>query len=180
MTTAAQEQDHSQANAAGWASTISELVAALECDYDRKEELNLQRNEFISEADDKGVAATVFDATDEGKELSELTEASTIDGYEQENGDSVREGICECPLSVEVRSGWYAPGECNASAPEEFMILLSTGGPALRIMGELGEHNEPTRAWLEYQDWGTPWTHHYVKDFSETLLTFCQQFYFGE
>ena len=34
--------------------------------------------------------------------------------------------------------------------------------------------------WLEYQDWGTPWTHHYVKDFSATLLTFCQQFYFGE
>ena len=49
-----------------------------------------------------------------------------------------------------------------------------------RIMGELDEHKQPSRAWLERQDWGTPWTHHYVKDFGVTLLTFCQQFYFGE
>jgi hypothetical protein len=56
---------------------------------------------------------------------------------------------------------------------------LSTGGPALRIRGELDEHKQPDRAWLEYQDWGTPWTQYFDVE-QDTLLQFCQVFYFGE
>mgnify|MGYP001591990335 CR=1 FL=1 len=101
-----------------------------------------------------------------------------VEGEEYADVDAVRERIQESPLSVQVRSGWAEPGA--EMIAEEFEILLSTGGPALRILGELDEHKQPHRAWLEYQDCGTPWTHHYVKDFSDTLLTFCRQFYFGE
>ena len=111
------------------------------------------------------------------EELRELTEAATIDGELQTDSEAAIERIYEAPLSVEVRSGWYPPGD-DAPAPEEFCILLSTGGPALRIRGDLDERGQPTRAWLEYQDWGTPWTQFYKVEQS-TLLTFASQMYFG-
>jgi hypothetical protein len=73
---------------------------------------------------------------------------------------------------------------------EEFNILLSTGGPAVRIMGEL-RYGEPYRAWLEVQDWFTPWTQYYGTNnpddphswanqpSQDVLLTYARQFYFG-
>lgn len=62
--------------------------------------------------------------------------------------------------------------------PEEFRILLSTGGPALQIRGELN-HGEPSRCWLEHQDWGTPWTRFFDAD-RETLMWFAGLFWFGD
>ena len=85
--------------------------------------------------------------------------------------DDARQRIREDPFSVEVRSDWTNPGE--PLEPSEFMILLCTGGPAVRIVGE------PCRAWLEYQDWGTPWTRYFGAD-SATLCQYASQFYFGE
>ena len=64
--------------------------------------------------------------------------------------------IEEDPLSVEVRGEWHAPGGDGAK-PSEFMILLCTGGPAVRIIGELNQFGEPDEARIEYQDWFTPW-----------------------
>jgi len=107
----------------------------------------------------------------------------TIEGEEYGDAEAVRERIQEGPLSVEVRSGWYQPtgNHLEQQAPEEFCILLSTGGPALRIMGDLNEHGDPTRAYLQYQDWGTPWTDYFPGSGSgDVLLNYCQQFYFGE
>lgn len=93
--------------------------------------------------------------------------------------DKAREAIQESPLSVSVREGWHNPGE--ESDPEEFCILLSTGGPALRIIGDLGRYNSPESPRLQYQDWGTPWTDFdTTSDQDDDLLEFCQQFYFGE
>lgn len=181
--------NHALQNAEGWASSIAEMVAALECDYDRLEELRdeLQaRYDALPDAEqgqnttfEHYQAALFADGDDDAKELHDLNDTATVDDTMMENAEAARERIQESPLSVEVRDGWRTPG-ADKGAAEEFCILLSTGGPALRIMGELDEHAQPTRAWLEYQDWGTPWTHHYVKDFADTLLTFCQQFYFGE
>lgn len=98
---------------------------------------------------------------------------------EYHDEEQARERIQEDPLSVQVRSGWANSPE--AMEAEEFEILLCTGGPACRIVGELGQYNEPDRARIEYQDWFTPWVE--LVDISseecEALLTYSQQFYFG-
>ena len=122
----------------------------------------------------------------EGKYLS--TEAKAVlkeHGYDGTNHDVVAEWIEEAmrefPLSVEVRSNWYDPC-CGPAAPEEFCILLSTGGPALRIRGDLSEYAEPSRCWLEYQDWGTPWAQYFSRseDRCTALRWFASLFYCGE
>jgi len=41
--------------------------------------------------------------------------------------------------------------------PDEYMILLCAGGPAVRIVGMLNAYAEPATAQVEYQDWFTPW-----------------------
>ena len=106
-------------------------------------------------------------------------ETGTIDGEEFEDEDDARERIQESALSVCVRSGWYVPG--GDSSPEEFEILLTTGGPAARIVGDLDEYGQAESATLEHQDWGTPWTRLAIsEDEREALLTFVNCFYFGE
>jgi len=81
-------------------------------------------------------------------------------------------------LSVQVRSGWTAPGDPMEAA--EYEILLCTGGPAVRIVGRLDQYSEPETATLEHQNWGTPWTDAPIKrEDEETLLTYARQFYFG-
>lgn len=88
----------------------------------------------------------------------------------------------EIPLSVLVRSGWHFPGETFESA--EFEILLSTGGPACRILGELdrGEvaWQAGRRPTIQHQDWGTPWTDSPYNVDINALQWFCEQFYYGE
>lgn len=93
--------------------------------------------------------------------------------------DAACDAITEDALQVSVRSGWVAGKE--DMEPEEFMILLCTGGPAVRIIGDLN-YGAPVRPSLQYQDWFEPW-----KEFTDltpededALLTYCQQFYFGE
>jgi hypothetical protein len=122
------------------------------------------------------------------------TEETTIDGDTYTDPDEVRERIQESALSVRVRSGWFEPQAELIDAtrrPAEFEILLTTGGPALRIIGELDDYGQANNARLEYQDWGTPWTQfslftHDGKTIQEAsaaesdVLTFAQCFYFGE
>jgi len=115
----------------------------------------------------------------EALESTEKGEAATIGGEPFEDEIDVRERISESVLSVEVRSDWASPGE--QMKPEEYCILLTTGGPAARIIGRLSEYGEPETAILEYQDWGTPWTRLAVcEDERGILLTFAACFYFGE
>lgn len=88
--------------------------------------------------------------------------------------------ILEDPLEVSVRTGWYSPGE-HQPAPEEFRILLCTGGPAVQIIGLLDGNNHPWEARLQYQDWFEPWTDYHLSDEdADTLLRYCQCFYFGD
>lgn len=93
--------------------------------------------------------------------------------------DAARQTIQEDPLSVEVRSGWQTVGEELTAA--EYCILLCTGGPAVRIIGDLNRHNEPERARLQFQDWGTPWTDLVCtgEDY-DALIAYAGHFYFGE
>ena len=97
------------------------------------------------------------------------------DEYHDE--DQASEAISEDPLSVEVRSGWTTLG--NDLEPEEYAILLCTGGPAVRIRGELDSDGDPCRAWIEYQDWGTPWREYHDGHDAPALLAYAGHFLGG-
>ena len=115
-------------------------------------------------------------------QIESIVEMVAAMGTEAEDGreeGDAQELIQSDPLSVQIRSGWYAPGGDNA--PEEFKILLCWGGPACQIIGDLSEHSQPENPRLQHQDWGTPWTDYPLTDEEETALqTYCEQFYFGE
>ena len=83
-------------------------------------------------------------------------------------------------LNVDFRSGWSCSPD-DLGSPEEFKILLSTGGPACQIIGNLDLHHQPTDIEIQYQDWGTPWTTLYARgETYDALEWFCNCFYFGE
>ena len=92
--------------------------------------------------------------------------------------DQLRESVLNSALSVEFRSGWYSSLD-DELVPEEFKILLTWGGPALRIIGELDNYG-PVNPKLQFQDWGTPWTDFEITEDQEKALNwFCNCFYFG-
>lgn len=133
--------------------SILEAVTAYHLDWDTLEDLQGYEPEELSTC-----------------ELEELSELEKLAG-DLASEDEALEYIHSMPLSVEVRSNWESLGE--ELEPSEFNILLCTGGPAVRIIGEL-DNGTPSRAWLEVQDWGTPWTHIYIEGASSTLLEFAQ------
>jgi hypothetical protein len=163
--------------------SIREMVAALDCEYDRLEELRELQASWKADADNQPhtdgdglpvVPTWANENPDDAQELKELEEAA---GECKDREDAERR-IMEDPLSIQVRSDWYTPGDEDESrSPAEFQILLCTGGPAVRIVGELGGDGEPSRARLEVQDWFKPWTE-YVPADSETLLTYARCFCF--
>jgi len=140
--------DNAKSQAQAQYEEILALLTAKNVDFDRLEEL--------SEMD-------VLDESEQ-EEFDDLKEAAG----EFTSNDEALERIQEAPLSIEFRSDWQSYGE--ELTPSEFNILLCTGGPAVRIVGEIGEHGEARRAWLEYQDWGTPWTQHFID--SDVLIEF--------
>lgn len=155
--------------------SIADMVNALECDYERLAELRQERADLDTArrtTEDEGAAIALAEWDEEnGEELEELTRMAG----ECESREDAEQRIQEDPLSLEVRSGWTVIGEPLAA--EEFNILLATGGPAVRIVGELSG-DEPSRAWLEVQDWFTPWTQYFGAS-QEVLLTYARCFYFG-
>lgn len=137
MTTKEKEQlSHAESNAAAW----FEIIAEWETLYDwatNEEEPSALDWELRKQLKQLG-----WDGTDYQAVL-----------------DTVTEQVQEAPLSVQVRSDWQDPGD--ELEPAEFCILLSTGGPALRIIGSLNHHGMPDGASLQYQDWATPWTRYW-------------------
>lgn len=174
--------------------SIAAMVAALQCDYDRLEELRDERDDLQADLDDatrtlKDCATAArqeaeADYENAGKAMRDWEEDSAEEfralkeaAGDCEDADTARQRIEEDALSVQVRSGWTTPGEPMEA--EEYNILLTTGGPAVRIIGELGRFNEPATARLQVQDWGTPWTEHCDVD-RDVLLAYAQCFFFGE
>lgn len=175
------EENHAKEQARLQYESICEMVAALECDYERLQELKEERNDFsldrMEDVDCNRACAEHewgLENPDDAAELEELIS----DAGDCESREEAEERIQEDALEVQVRSGWHATGD-DAPEPEEFYILLCTGGPAVRIRGELDPRGEPTRAWIEYQDWFEPWKQYFDTD-QATLLAYCQHFYFGE
>ena len=71
--------------------------------------------------------------------LDDLSHASTVG--DKRATEACQNHIQESALSVDVRDGWHAPGW--RADHEEYRILLTWGGPALRIYGKLDRYNEP-------------------------------------
>jgi len=107
-------------------------------------------------------------------------ESLQVTTQEDENKlDEIRESINNSALSVEFRSGWSTNSE--KLEVEEFKILLTWGGPALRVIGDLDQYKQAENIKLQFQDWGTPWTDFQLSENQENALNwFCNCFYFGE
>lgn len=104
-----------------------------------------------------------------------------VSAYEEAKNDRDREEaerrINEDPLGISVREPWHAPGE--ETKPDKYLILLCTGGPAVRITGDLADF--PVTASIEYQDRFTQWERlDMTEEEKETVLKYARHFYFGE
>lgn len=182
-------------------ASLREMVAALECDYERLEELrdeltalaeasNDAQEAIINDSSEEAIAARkTFYAAEEaikewraenGEELAELEEAANCNGEPCKDREDAEQRIREDPLSIRVRGDWYDLGDQDKGGgdPVEFEILLCTGGPAVRIIGEFGERNAIHRVYLQVQDWFTPWTDYYEEGISDVLETYCGCFCF--
>ena len=163
------EKNHAKEQAKAQLESIVAMVKRLEhcqeCDGDDVEDCELADKEIL-----------------EGINLyyAEGDKATEEERKQYHNEDEAKEAIDEDPLSVEVRSDWHTPGGDDKAS--EYMILLCTGGPAVRIIGELDDFQQPKTAKLEYQDWFTPWETLLPLEDSEhdAILTYARQFYFGE
>lgn len=113
--------------------------------------------------------------------LTDLANQLAGKDHHQEAFEAIEQQIQEMPLSVQVRSEWYTPGQENV-IPSEFEILLSTGGPATRIVGELDAWGQATNCRVQARDWWQPWTNGYTPTSweQERLVSFCNSFYFAD
>lgn len=171
--------NHGLDQAKAQAKSIVALIASINCDYDRLGELQdeiAERASAILDAETPDEVKNQNQRINEWKaENQEELDALKLEAGEFADGDEARENLQNDPLSVEVRSGWDVVGGDLSAA--EFRIVLCTGGPHVEIRGELND-GAPSRAWMMYQDWGTPLTQYFDVEGS-TLLAYCQEFYFG-
>jgi len=142
--------------------------------------------ELLEEAESKDAKQEAASDKDDGAREQGQAQYDSIKELvaglgDEEKADSARDAITQDPLSVLVREGWHEPG-ANAGAPQEFEILLSTGGPAVRLIGTLDDHGEPDSVRLQVQDWFQPWTDFQPQgnDRDAVLMSYAQCFYFGE
>lgn len=101
-------------------------------------------------------------------------DGESFDDAAQAIEDEVREQALSCELL-----GSWTPGETPEA--EGWRILLTTGGPAFRLVGTLNQWGEPATVKAEAQDWFTPWTEQdTTSEEDEALLWFACRFYWGE
>ena len=117
----------------------------------------------------------------QASEILSLMEEAQDPETSDERREEIETEVQEWPLSVDVRCTiWRSPGTVDWE-PNEFQILLGTGGPALRIIGEFGAYGEPCNPLIQVQDWFRPWTTCDTTDaHDEGLRWFCGHFWFGE
>jgi hypothetical protein len=157
------------------AESIAEMIAALGCDYDRLEELRDARDNWPAAPDPASRAVWsqwALAVPDEAEELASLEEQTGGCGSRED----AEQRIHEDPLSLEL-SGTWQPGDKPVA--DKAILLLGTGGPAVRLVVDLNEYGEATCAYLQVQDWGTPWTDVFYNG-GDTLLEYARCFYYGE
>lgn len=170
---------------------IRQMVLAMEhaaeCDGEMECETCAGNGKQATDADilETGKQAADFDDCPDckGTGIVPCTEGHDSDEPESwHDEDRARERIQEDALCIEVRSDWHNPGSDDIDTQDcEFAILITTGGPAARIVGELDRYKQPSKARFEYQDWFKPWTEAYTDSADDAvMLQYAQQFYFGE
>lgn len=161
MTNESHAKSTAQATLEGIKDLVFRIQHAHECDGDREH----------CELDDETIR--------NGLGYPPSREVTDEDFADYHDADRALDAILEDPLSVEVRSGWHTPGTIDG--PSEYRILLCWGGPAVQIIGKLGEYREPITAELQYQDWFTDWQKLPITgDDEEVLLEYARRFYYGE
>lgn len=148
----------------GAAEAIRTLLAAVQLDWERFEELQDDRDGHDEEESGNTWAE---ECPGDAAELADLEEAAN--GCDDE--DAARRLLDEDPLEVTFRSSWVSAGV--DMQPDEFCILLTTGGPAVRVIGEL-DSGSVYLARLEVQDWGTPWTAYNEPGLTEALMDYAR------
>lgn len=88
----------------------------------------------------------------------ETDEVVLTTGESFDDAVEIADMVQECAMSVEVSSGWHQPGDLAAAKPIAFRILVTTGGPGFRVIGDIGPYGQAAHVRAEHQDWGTPWT----------------------
>ncbi len=116
-----------------------------------------------------------------GEEMQEWYKDEGIDTEDEREQEQGREERLEENLmyaDISVRSAWTIPGE--PLEPYEYEITLCTGGPAVKIAGELDLHNEPCSAHLEFQNWWTEWTRLPLMPYErQALLDYAKLLFYG-
>ena len=88
--------------------------------------------------------------------------------------DAIRDEIRDMVLSVETRSGWIPLGSHPDDHPAgEFLVLLSFGGPSVRIHGDIPLDPDAIR--IQGQDWGTAWEDLRIDDADRMVLVWFAQ-----
>lgn len=143
---------------------------------DFAEDVNLESGEFSATHEGYTYWVTMDgsmldESADDIEELAELEDAAG----DCESQDEARERIQDDPLSIELRSDWGDVGSTLAAS--EARIVLCTGGPHVEILCDL-DRGQPSRPRVIYKDWGTSGE---LFDFDrDAVLTYLQEFYFGE
>lgn len=112
--------------------------------------------------------------------------ASALDAADEAACKRDHDIIHDSVLAVRVRDSWRDPLDPNdRGTPEEYEILLTTGGSRLRLYGDLNQDGESgPYAVLQWQYEGTPWTDWYPADmngipYRNILRDFASCFYFS-
>ena len=100
-----------------------------------------------------------------------------VENAADDEREAAEQAIYDDPLEVSVRcASWGSP--YDHLEPDEYRILLCTGGPAVQITGDLNEHMQPVTARLQHQDWFEPWETLSIDDQdNEALLTYAYHFF---
>ena len=152
------------------------------------EEQDMNETETDAARNADGHAAAILEMYRACKALEDGAESAIVEGDRYNDTSDVVQRAEEAVLGVEVRGGWYCPGDPQADRKlAEYRILLTVGGPALRIRGELDEHGEAIAAEMEHAGWNTPWTAYRPElcdadedDWDDALLWFVNCCWFGE
>ena len=122
------------------------------------------------------------------EEIIDLHKRFNFDETDDEAREDIEQLARDMALDICYRSqDWVEVGRNESFEPTQGRILLSTGGPACQVVCDL-ENNWPTNPEIQWQDWGTPWTHTRIKtelgiDYdtaNEALVWFINLFWWGE